>query len=71
MRLCPSHLNLRINSIISVYPGRGYVWHLCGERVYYANFFWPTIPILAWAFGCPVLTSDIRGIREQAGMRQF
>jgi len=21
----------------------------------------------AWAFGCPVLTSDIRGIREQAG----
>jgi glycosyltransferase involved in cell wall biosynthesis len=33
------------------------------------TFFGPTnIPILeAWAFGCPVLTSDIRGIREQAG----
>jgi glycosyltransferase involved in cell wall biosynthesis len=32
------------------------------------TFFGPTnIPILeAWAFGCPVLTSDIRGIREQA-----
>jgi glycosyltransferase involved in cell wall biosynthesis len=31
------------------------------------TFFGPTnIPILeAWAFGCPVLTSDIRGIREQ------
>jgi glycosyltransferase involved in cell wall biosynthesis len=31
--------------------------------------FGPTnIPILeAWAFGCPVLTSDIRGIREQVG----
>jgi glycosyltransferase involved in cell wall biosynthesis len=33
------------------------------------TFFGPTnIPILeAWAFGCPVLTSDIRGIREQVG----
>jgi glycosyltransferase involved in cell wall biosynthesis len=31
------------------------------------TFFGPTnIPILeAWALGCPVLTSDIRGIREQ------
>lgn len=33
------------------------------------TFFGPTnIPILeAWAFSCPVLTSDIRGIREQVG----
>jgi glycosyltransferase involved in cell wall biosynthesis len=33
------------------------------------TFFGPTnIPILeAWAFGCPVLTSNIRGVREQAG----
>lgn len=33
------------------------------------TFFGPTnIPILeAWSFGCPVLTSDIRGVREQAG----
>ena len=33
------------------------------------TFFGPTnIPMLeAWAFGCPVLTSDIRGIREQVG----
>jgi glycosyltransferase involved in cell wall biosynthesis len=33
------------------------------------TFFGPTnIPILeAWAFGVPVLTSDIRGIREQCG----
>ncbi len=33
------------------------------------TFFGPTnIPFLeAWAFGCPVLTSDIRGIREQVG----
>jgi glycosyltransferase involved in cell wall biosynthesis len=33
------------------------------------TFFGPTnIPVLeAWALGCPVLTSDIRGIREQAG----
>ena len=33
------------------------------------TFFGPTsIPILeAWLFSCPVLTSDIRGIREQVG----
>jgi glycosyltransferase involved in cell wall biosynthesis len=33
------------------------------------TFFGPTnIPILeAWHLGCPVLTSDIRGVREQAG----
>jgi glycosyltransferase involved in cell wall biosynthesis len=33
------------------------------------TFFGPTnIPVLeAWRFGCPVITSDIRGIREQAG----
>lgn len=33
------------------------------------TFFGPTnIPVLeAWALGCPVLTSDIPGIREQAG----
>jgi len=33
------------------------------------TFFGPTnIPVVeAWAFGCPVLTSDIRGIREQVG----
>lgn len=33
------------------------------------TFFGPTnIPVLeAWAFGCPVLSSDIRGIRQQIG----
>lgn len=33
------------------------------------TFFGPTnIPVLeAWRFGCPVITSDIRGIREQTG----
>jgi glycosyltransferase involved in cell wall biosynthesis len=33
------------------------------------TFFGPTnIPVLeAWALGCPVLTSDLRGIREQVG----
>lgn len=33
------------------------------------TFFGPTnIPVLeAWAFGCPVLTSDIRGIQDQVG----
>jgi len=33
------------------------------------TFFGPTnIPTLeAWAFNCPVLTSDVRGIREQTG----
>jgi glycosyltransferase involved in cell wall biosynthesis len=35
----------------------------------FPTFFGPTnIPVLeAWAFGCPVITSNIRGIREQAG----
>jgi glycosyltransferase involved in cell wall biosynthesis len=33
------------------------------------TFFGPTnIPVLeAWASDCPVITSDIRGIREQVG----
>lgn len=33
------------------------------------TFFGPTnIPVLeAWQYGCPVITSDIRGIREQVG----
>ena len=33
------------------------------------TFFGPTnIPVVeAWALGCPVLTSDLRGIREQVG----
>jgi glycosyltransferase involved in cell wall biosynthesis len=33
------------------------------------TFFGPTnIPILeAWMCGCPTITSDIRGVREQAG----
>ena len=37
------------------------------EALVMPTFFGPTnIPILeAWAFGCPDLTSDIRGIREQ------
>jgi GT2 family glycosyltransferase/Flp pilus assembly protein TadD/glycosyltransferase involved in cell wall biosynthesis/2-polyprenyl-3-methyl-5-hydroxy-6-metoxy-1,4-benzoquinol methylase len=35
----------------------------------FPTFFGPAnIPVLeAWAFDCPVLTSDIRGIREQVG----
>ena len=33
------------------------------------TFFGPTNipPTEAWSFGCPVLTSDIRGIREHSG----
>jgi len=39
------------------------------EALVMPTFFGPTnIPILeAWAHSCPVLTSDIRGIREQVG----
>lgn len=39
------------------------------EALVMPTFFGPTnIPVLeAWALGCPVLTSDIRGVREQAG----
>ena len=35
----------------------------------FPTFFGPTnIPVLeAWSMGCPVITSDIRGIREQCG----
>jgi glycosyltransferase involved in cell wall biosynthesis len=38
------------------------------EALVMPTFFGPTnIPVLeAWAFGCPVVTSDIRGVREQA-----
>ncbi len=37
----------------------------------FPTFFGPTnLPIVeAWALGCPVVTSDIRGIREQVGRR--
>jgi glycosyltransferase involved in cell wall biosynthesis len=33
------------------------------------TFFGPTAipPVEAWSLGCPVITSDIRGIREQMG----
>ena len=43
------------------------------EALVMPTFFGPTnIPILeAWTFGCPVITSDIRGIREQAGDAAF
>jgi glycosyltransferase involved in cell wall biosynthesis len=39
------------------------------EALVFPTFFGPTnIPILeAWACDCPVLTSDLRGIREQVG----
>jgi glycosyltransferase involved in cell wall biosynthesis len=39
------------------------------EALVMPTFFGPTnIPILeAWAAGCPVLTSDLRGVRDQAG----
>ncbi len=39
------------------------------EALVMPTFCGPTnIPVLeAWAFGCPVLTSDIRGIQEQTG----
>jgi glycosyltransferase involved in cell wall biosynthesis len=35
----------------------------------FPTFFGPTNipPLEAWSFGCPVITSDIRGIREQMG----
>jgi glycosyltransferase involved in cell wall biosynthesis len=40
-----------------------------GTALVMPTFFGPTnIPILeAWSFGCPVVTSDIRGVRDQAG----
>jgi glycosyltransferase involved in cell wall biosynthesis len=43
--------------------------YAAAEALVMPTFFGPTnIPVLeAWAFDCPVLTSDIRGIREQAG----
>lgn len=39
------------------------------EGLIMPTFFGPTnIPVLeAWAFGCPVITSNLRGIREQTG----
>ncbi len=45
------------------------VLYLLATALVMPTFFGPTnIPVLeAWTFGCPVLTSDIRGIREQVG----
>jgi glycosyltransferase involved in cell wall biosynthesis len=39
------------------------------EALAFPTFFGPTnIPVVeAWSVGCPVLTSDIRGVREHAG----
>lgn len=39
----------------------------CAEALVMPTFFGPTnIPVIeAWACGCPVITSDLRGIREQ------
>ena len=39
------------------------------EALVFPTFFGPTnIPVVeAWSVGCPVLTSDIRGVREHAG----
>lgn len=39
------------------------------EALVFPTFFGPTNipPLEAWSLGCPVLTSDIRGIREQMG----
>jgi glycosyltransferase involved in cell wall biosynthesis len=39
------------------------------EALIMPTFFGPTNipPLEAWSFGCPVITSDIRGIREQMG----
>ncbi len=43
--------------------------YACAQALVMPTFFGPTnIPVLeAWALQCPVLTSDIRGIREQVG----
>jgi glycosyltransferase involved in cell wall biosynthesis len=53
------------------YVGDGDMSALYAEAVglLMPTFFGPTnIPVLeAWQFGCPVITSDIRGIREQVG----
>lgn len=39
------------------------------EALIFPTFFGPTNipPLEAWSLGCPVITSDIRGIREQMG----
>ena len=39
------------------------------EALIMPTFFGPSnIPVLeAWAYGCPVITSDIHGIRDQCG----
>jgi glycosyltransferase involved in cell wall biosynthesis len=43
--------------------------YAAAEALVFPTFFGPTnIPVVeAWALGCPVVTSDIRGVREQAG----
>jgi len=43
--------------------------YACSRGLIMPTFFGPTNipPLEAWFFGCPVITSDIRGIREQMG----
>ena len=65
--------NWRVRDLVK-YPG--YVsdedmsaFYAGAEALVMPTFFGPTnIPVLeAWSFGCPVISSDIRGIREQIG----
>lgn len=70
---------MRLARELSVARQITYLGYVSGDRMFdlyrralglvFPTFFGPTnIPIVeAWSIGCPVLTSDLRGIREQAG----
>ncbi len=64
-------LNLQKNVFYIGYVDDKYISALYknAKALIMPTFFGPTnIPILeAWSLGCPVITSDLRGIRDQAG----
>ena len=69
LRAAARGLRQHVHVLWYVDPGELAALYAGAVALVMPTFFGPTnIPVLeAWALGCPVVTSDLRGIREQAG----